>query len=176
MIGYVNLGHKVEYVFFWGHRKTGSGISKSCLSQWYETKFLVDGHEFSTAEHYMMAKKAELFGDIESYEKIRASANPGEVKKIGRNVAGFDEGIWIQNRFEIVVDANRAKFGQNPELTHFLLGTGGGVLVEASPVDRIWGIGLAADDPAAQDPNRWRGLNLLGFALMCVRDELIADG
>jgi ribA/ribD-fused uncharacterized protein len=85
-------------------------------------------------------------------------------------VQGFDEAAWLEERFSIVVRANQAKFSQNPELESFLRQTGSRFLVEASPVDRIWGIGLTRDDAKANDPNLWRGLNLLGFALMQVRD------
>ena len=74
-------------------------------------------------------------------------------------------------RFGIVVAGNRAKFARHPDLAAFLRGTAPRVLVAASPVDRIGGIGLAADDPRAADPATWRGLNLFGFALMQVRDQ-----
>ena len=84
---------------------------------------------------------------------------------------GFNEQDWLQQRYAIVVRANRAKFAQNPELNAFLKDTGSRIIVEASPVDSIWGIGLTKDDEQANDPNRWKGLNLLGFALMQVRDE-----
>ncbi|MFD2352846.1 NADAR family protein [Nonomuraea ferruginea] len=120
----------------------------------------------------MMAHKALLFGDEVAAEKILAAAHPGEAKKLGRAVGGFDEETWAAHRYEIVVRGNLAKFGQHAELKEFLLTTGGRVLVEASPLDRVWGIGLAADDPAAASPATWRGLNLLGFALMDVRDAL----
>jgi ribA/ribD-fused uncharacterized protein len=87
-------------------------------------------------------------------------------------VRGFDADRWDAARWEIVVRGNLAKFRQNPELGAFLANTGDRVLVEASPVDRIWGIGLAEDDARAQDPERWRGINLLGFALMEARARL----
>jgi hypothetical protein len=175
LLDFVNQGNRVKYVFFWGHQKPKSGVSKTCFSQWYESSFIVDDIKYPTAEHFMMAKKAELFGDAESQRKILNSFNPGEAKKLGRNVHGFDESIWIANRFQIVIEANKAKFSQNANLLDFLKATGERVLVEASPVDRIWGIGLAADNPDAEDPNKWRGLNLLGFALMQVREELVGD-
>jgi ribA/ribD-fused uncharacterized protein len=98
------------------------------------------------------------------------AASPGAAKAFGREVRGFDETVWVENRFSIVVRANAAKFGQNPALNRFLRQTGSRVLVEASPVDRIWGIGIARDSEEAKNPNLWRGLNLLGFALMQVRD------
>jgi len=117
----------------------------------------------------MMAEKARLFGDGEAREKIVAAASPAAAKKLGRGVRGFHEQRWARARFDIVVAASRAKFGQNPELAEFLVGTKNRVLVEASPVDRIWGIGLAATNGAAMNPEKWRGLNLLGFALMVAR-------
>lgn len=120
----------------------------------------------------MMARKAELFGDLSARQRILAARTPAEAKKLGRDVAGFSEEVWLQHRFDIVVSASVGKFSQNSDLKKFLLDTGGRVLVEASPVDRIWGIGLAENDPAAQDPGQWQGLNLLGFALMSARDQL----
>ncbi|SDW42628.1 hypothetical protein SAMN05421504_101547 [Amycolatopsis xylanica] len=104
--------------------------------------------------------------------KIRKASHPNEAKTLGRQITGFDEQAWTKHRHDIVVAGNLAKFGQNAELKTFLLNTGDRVLVEASPLDRIWGIGLAEDDERAADPNRWLGLNMLGFALMEVRERL----
>ncbi|MFT6961044.1 MAG: ribA/ribD-fused uncharacterized protein [Flammeovirgaceae bacterium] len=118
-----------------------------------------------------MAKKAELFEDSEILEKVIQSKTPAEAKKLGRKVKNFDDGVWNQNRLEIVVEGNRHKFIQNPEFEEFLLSTGNRVLVEASP-DAIWGIGMTQDHKAIYNPRAWRGLNLLGFALMEVRDLL----
>ena len=92
--------------------------------------------------------------------------------ELGRQVRGFTERRWAERRFDLVVSGNLAKFGQHPELRDFLLGTGHRVLVEASPADRIWGIGLSADHEHATSPEHWPGLNLLGFALMGVRHRL----
>ena len=125
-----------------------------------------------TAEHHMMYKKAILFGDNCAAEKLLSASNPGEAKAIGREVLGFNQETWNEHRFEIVVSANAAKFSSNPELKNFLINTGSRVLVEASPVDKIWGIGLAEDNPDCHNPNLWRGTNLLGFALMEVRYQL----
>lgn len=172
LINYVNEGNLVKYVFFWGHRKPKEGVSKTCFSQWYDSEFVENGVKYQTAEHYMMAGKAKLFGDDESFNKILAASNPGEAKKIGRSVQGFDEALWLEHRFSLVVQANLLKFSQNHELGEFLTKTGDRVLVEASPVDKIWGVGLAADDENIQNPNLWKGLNLLGFALMEVRSQL----
>lgn len=174
LINHLNHGHSVDYLFFWGHQKPKSGIASSCFSQWYESPFLVESQQYPTAEHYMMACKADLFADQQSKHQILAAASPGDAKKLGRNVQGFNDELWLAHRFEIVVTANLAKFSQNADLKAFLLSTDERILVEASPVDRIWGIGLAADDPKAMNPYTWRGLNLLGFALMYVRDLLRA--
>ncbi|MBE2999186.1 NADAR family protein [Nocardiopsis sp. HNM0947] len=161
-----------EYLFFWGHRKPPSGVSASCLSQWWEAPFTVDGKTYRTAEHYMMAGKARLFGDVGSERRILAAEHPGDAKALGRGVAGFEQGAWEAARYGIVVEGSVAKFGRHPELAAFLLGTGARVLVEASPGDRVWGIGMAKDDPDVGDPRCWRGLNLLGFALMEARARL----
>lgn len=95
-------------------------------------------------------------------------------KALGRQVRGFRESAWERERFAIVVRGNLAKSGQHPELREYLAGTRARVLAEASPTDRVWGIGLEASDSRAEDPRQWRGLNLLGFALMAVRDRLAA--
>lgn len=167
----IESGERLKYIFFWGHQPGRNGINASCFSQWYEAPFIIDGQRYATAEHFMMAEKAALFGDADTRAQVLQAPNPGAAKALGRKVRGFEEGRWVEHRFGIVVRANQAKFSQNAELGRFLEQTGSRVLVEASPVDRIWGIGLAADDDKANDPNEWQGLNLLGFALMQVRDR-----
>lgn len=169
---YVNIGNKVKYVFFWGHQNKGSEVSKFCFSQWYELSFSDSGVTYMTSEHFMMAEKAKLFDDHSTYEKIIKASNPGEAKSLGREVKGFNDSVWERNRFDIVVKGNTLKFGQNTAIQEFLINTGDRILVEASPVDKIWGVGLAADNQKVENPNLWRGLNLLGFALMEVRDVL----
>jgi ribA/ribD-fused uncharacterized protein len=165
-----NAGEKLRYVFFWGHQKKTGDVTASCFSQWYGAPFVVHGQPYPTAEHFMMAEKAALFGDTATRARVLEAASPGAAKALGREVRGFNEAVWVENRFSIVVRANAAKFGQNPALQRFLQQTGSRILVEASPVDRIWGIGVAQDDDKAKNPNLWRGLNLLGFALMKVRE------
>lgn len=166
----LDAGARPKYVLFWGHQPNADGsIGKGCFSQWFEASFEVEGQFYLTAEHFMMAEKARLFGDLETRASILAARTPAEAKKLGRGVQGFDEALWELARFDIVVRANEAKFSQNRVLRDYLLTTGDRVLVEASPVDRIWGIGLAANDERALDPREWCGLNLLGFALMEVR-------
>lgn len=173
LAGFTRDGGQPKYLLFWGHRPPpGGGVGQGCLSQWWPVNFAVDGVIYRSAEHFMMAAKARLFGDDEAAERIQAATHPGQAKALGRQVRGFDEQRWADARFELVVTGNLAKFGQHPDLREFLLGTGERVLVEASPVDRIWGIGLAADDRQATAPDYWPGLNLLGFALMEVRHRL----
>jgi ribA/ribD-fused uncharacterized protein len=140
------------------------------LSQWWPATFSVNGQTYATAEHYKMAQKAELFGDQETRAAILSSRGPSQAKS--RRVRGFDEERWIAHRFDVAARGNLAKFGQNPEHECWLLATGDAVLVEASPIDRIWEISLAADDAKARYPSTWHGLNLLGFALMKARQSL----
>ncbi|WP_194238586.1 NADAR family protein [Streptomyces spongiae] len=173
LVGEVRAGARVRYLHFWGHRPRHDGqVGASCLSQWWPSPFTVDGVEYATAEHWMMASKARLFGDAEAEKKAVTAANPALAKKAGRLVRGFDESIWERERFGIVVEGSVHKFAAHADLREFLLGTGDRVLVEASPMDRVWGIGLAKDDERAADPERWRGPNLLGFALMEARERL----
>ncbi|MDQ0993349.1 NADAR family protein [Streptomyces sp. V3I7] len=173
LVAEIHAGARVKYLHFWGHRPLPDGrIGASCLSQWWPSPFTVDGVEYATAEHWMMAGKARLFGDAEAERRILAAAHPAQAKKAGRLVRGFDEATWERERFGIVTEGSVHKFGADAALREFLLTTGDRVLVEASPLDRVWGIGLAADDEAAHDPARWRGPNLLGFALMAARERL----
>jgi ribA/ribD-fused uncharacterized protein len=175
LVSAVRSGAKVEYLHFWGHRARADGqVGAGCLSQWWPSPFTVDGVEYRTAEHWMMARKARLFGDERAERLALDAPNPALAKKAGRLVRGFDEAVWERERFGIVVDGSVGKFASDGELRSFLVGTGERVLVEASPLDRVWGIGLSADDDHAFDPGRWRGANLLGFALMEARGRLAA--
>jgi ribA/ribD-fused uncharacterized protein len=168
---------RYTYVFFWGDTPRRDGqVDASCLSQWFHAPFTVDGVRYPTAEHWMMAGKARLFGDDAALAAVRGARSAGAAKAAGRAVRNFDEETWRQHRMELVVDGSIHKFSAHPELRDYLLGTGSRVLVEASPVDRVWGIGLAANDEAASVPARWRGSNLLGFALMGARDYLVGQG
>jgi ribA/ribD-fused uncharacterized protein len=165
-------GEPMAVLAFWGHRPNRDGsVGRGCLSQWWEAAFTVDGVTYPTAEHWMMAGKARLFDDADSLAAVMAATNPGAAKAAGRRVRGFDEHLWEKARYQLVVAGNLAKFGQHPELAQFLRRTGPKVLVEASPYDRIWGVGMAESDPNVAHPLRWKGLNLLGFALMDVRDH-----
>lgn len=169
-------GKKSKYLLFWGHRKHPDGeITRSCFSQWWVAPFEVEGITYPTAEHWMMAEKARLFNDAEVLEKILTAESPAKAKKLGRQVKGFHGDAWNAKRIDIVVQGNLHKFRQNAPEKAFLLGTGQRILVEASPVDTIWGIGLDVSSQMAKTPPKWRGLNLLGFALMEVRDILMSE-
>ncbi|MEW2378792.1 NADAR family protein [Micromonospora sp. NPDC047812] len=173
LVAAVHAGEKIRYLHFWGHRPQRDGsVGPGCLSQWWPAPFTDGERTYATAEHWMMWHKAMLFGDAPAADRILAAGHPQRAKSIGRQVRGFDQVTWEARRHDIVVAGSVAKFGQHDDLRAFLLGTGERVLVEASPLDRVWGIGLAADDPRADDPARWQGANLLGFALMAARDAL----
>jgi ribA/ribD-fused uncharacterized protein len=138
----VQNGAQPKYLLFWGHRPPAAGgVGPGCLSQWWPVSLTIDGLVYPSAEHFMMAAKALLFGDADTAARIREASHPEAAKALGRQVRGFSEQRWAERRFEAVVTGNLAEFGQHPELREFLLGTGERVLVEASPHDRIWGSG-----------------------------------
>lgn len=166
-------GTTMDYLFFWGHQpRNMDQPGAKCLSQWFARAFEYQGVLYQTAEHWMMAEKARLFGDEAACRKIVNSPSPKAAKAIGRTVRGFDEPTWMANRDSIVRAGNYLKFKQNRDLWKYLDSTGDKILVEASPYDRIWGIGMKAYDRGVENPHHWRGLNLLGYALMEVRDQL----
>ena len=168
-------GEPIDFLFFWGHQPgPGGKVGAGCLSQWWEAPFVVDGQSYRSAEYFMMAEKARLFGDLETRAEILAAPDSRAAKALGRKVSGFADALWTAHRYSIVLAGSVAKFSQHAELRAFLRETGDKVLVEASPTDRVWGIGLAQDDPRARDPHKWQGLNLLGFALMEAR-EILTD-
>jgi ribA/ribD-fused uncharacterized protein len=150
-----------KFIFFYG----------GYFSQWAQTKFTIDGVEYNTAEQYMMCQKALLFGDDEAYQKILRSHDPSIQKATGRKVKNFDADKWSAVAKSVVYRANLAKFS-TPYLKKFLLDTGDREIVEASPTDRIWGIGMAENDPDRFDKSKWRGTNWLGEVIMQVRDTL----
>jgi ribA/ribD-fused uncharacterized protein len=145
---------------------------KSKLSQWHMVDFVVDGVKYNCAEQYMMSEKAKLFGDLEMYRKIMATKSPKEQQDYGRQVKNFDIDIWNENARKIVFRGNMARFTQNEEQKKHIMSTDGTTLVEASPYDRVWGIGLSKDDPASHCRDTWRGKNWLGEVLTLVREEI----
>lgn len=162
-----NQGEHFDFNFFF--------TSRDCLSNWYEASFVVDGVYYWCTEQYMMAKKAELFGDTLIQQKIMESTRQDRIKKLGRMTSWFDEDLWNAHKIGIVFDGNYAKFTMNPDLKQYMINQKGKVLVEASPYDKIWGVGLDKTDPAIRNPNNWRGQNCLGFTLMAVRDKILME-
>ncbi|TAE69858.1 MAG: NADAR family protein [Bacteroidetes bacterium] len=163
-----------SYLFFWAHQPNVNGIiTEKCFSQWWtENPFVVDGIVYQTAEHWMMAKKALLFEDTEFFEKIIEAETSAIVQKLGRQVRNFELDVWQKHCSEIVAEGNFHKFSQHQPLKDFLLSTENKIIVEASPYDKIWGIGMGVNRPEIYQPSLWKGTNLLGFALMEVRDKL----
>ena len=153
-----------RFVFFWG----------GWPSQWHPARFAVDGVQYNCCEQYMMADKARVFGDDEALAAVLATRNPRKHKAIGRTVRGFDAETWGAVSRGVVYMGNLARFGQDDSARALLLATGDKTIVEASPTDRIWGIGVAQDDPRVLDPRQWRGTNWLGIALMQARQTLRA--
>lgn len=153
----------------------------SPFSQFYPVRFVkqyansdgsVRNVTFISAEQAMMFGKAILFADHHYAQEILKAKTPSAAKKFGRLVRGFDPKVWDENKVKIVYDNNYAKFTQNPHLLNILLATGDKTLVEASPVDRIWGVGLASTNPLILNRANWRGQNLLGQILTQLRDNL----
>jgi ribA/ribD-fused uncharacterized protein len=154
-----------NYVFFWG------GI----CSQWYASEFKIDGQKYSCAEQYMMYKKALLFEDEEVANAIMRTQNPREQKALGRKVRGFDKDKWEEVCREYVYEANYAKFTQNPKLLEELMSYGDREIVEASPEDKIWGIGLHETDERVHDKSQWQGTNWLGEAIMRAKEQITKE-
>ena len=171
------LGQEIEgelppFLFFWGDKATATHAGRWVLSQWWPASFEVDSISYSHAEVYLMCEKARLFRDNDMCEQILNAEHPAQAKDLGRRVRGFEESVWMAKRYEIAIRGNLAKFSQNDDLLRYLLSTAPRVLAEASPRDSVWGIGLSERDGLASRPSEWKGRNLLGFALMDVRERL----
>jgi ribA/ribD-fused uncharacterized protein len=164
-----------DFIFFWSN--------SSPYSQWYKSAFTSKStvqpdrkeQRFNCAEQYMMSEKALLFNDMDSYGAIMATANPRKQKSLGRGVRGFTNEKWVEARMDIVTQASYAKFSQNESLKQMIIETKDRELVEASPHDKVWGVGLAEDNDSIVNPAKWRGLNLLGKALMKARERIVAE-
>jgi len=158
--------NNTKFIFFWKlHHKNEE------FSNWYPRTFVIEGVRYNCVEQYMMAKKAILFGDVTIYQQIMQTEDPGKCKDLGKLVRGFDPATWDSCKYEIVYNGNYAKFTQNPDLMAKLKATGDAIMAEASPGDKIWGIGMTADDPKAKQPDQWQGENLLGKILMEIRSK-----
>lgn len=142
------------------------------LSNWYLSHFTVDGRTFSTMEQFMMYRKAICFHDSDIAAQILETDDAARIKELGRLVSGYVDSVWSGIRQYVVYEGLLAKFSQNAELKEKLKGTGNAVLAECAVKDRIWGIGLSMKDPDRLEQTKWQGQNLLGYALMMVRDRL----
>lgn len=143
-------------------------------SQWYGSRFVIDGMSYGCCEQFMMAEKARIFNDQDALDQVMTTQDPKTQKAIGRRIRGFEQDAWNSFCRGIVYRGNLAKFTQNDELQALLIATGIREIVEASPGDRIWGIGLSADHPDACHPSRWKGTNWLGTAIMQIRAKIVS--
>lgn len=166
----------MNFVYFWKPRpKTKGVIDEACCCQWWFSNFTFRGMRHATAEHAMMYTKAKMFDDQQAMDAIREERQPHAVKAIGRQVLGFDGAKWDAESYELVRDINLEKYRQDKRLLDWLKTLPKNtVFVEASPFDRIWGIGLA-DDGTTDLSNiaNWQGMNKLGFAITEVFQELV---
>lgn len=156
------INHEHKMILFWG----------GMYSNWYPAKFRIDGKTYSTVEKYMMAQKAITMGDMVSHAKIMKCNDARLIKKYGREIKPYDDHKWASVRLDIVTKGVYEKFKQNPELLTEMLQFPDYEIVEASPYDKIWGIGLSEDDPKALFKRNWQGQNLLGKACMKAREML----
>lgn len=142
------------------------------LSNWALSHFTLETKSFSSMEQFMMVQKAVCFNDLDTAAQIMNTTDVRQIKQLGRLVSGYDDRVWNGVRQIIVFEGLMAKFSQNEELKEKLLDTGDSVLAECAVNDRIWGIGLSMHDPDRHEMSKWKGQNLLGFALMLVRRRL----
>lgn len=158
----IERGQKFDYHTFWG----------GPFSQWDVSRFEHQGDKYVTAEHFMMVQKARMFGDKKAENRMFSTDSPRTVKAIGREVRGYVDAVWTARRYDAVLLGSFFKFTHSRTHYDALMSTGEQILVEASPEDRIWGVGRTPPDPRAKDPRKWDGDNLLGFVLTEVRDSL----
>lgn len=167
---YYVRGETMEKLFFWGHTEHGSNVTRACLSNFYPCKFEFNGKTFNFSEQCFMYQKAILFNDFEIAKQVLNETDVRKIKALGRKVKGFNNNLWDKHKEDFMYNACYAKFSQDNKLKDFLLNTGNSEIVEASPVDNIWGIGFSSDK-AMENVDKW-GQNLLGKVLMEVREEL----
>lgn len=146
---------------------------KDTFSNWHRASFAYHGINFNCVEQFMMYAKALTFKDLETAQKILATSDPKEQKRLGREVKNFDKAVWDSKCENVVYVANREKYKQNPHMLKTLLGTGNTTLVEASRYDKLWGIGMSEWDQGVDDPANWKGQNLLGKTLTKLRDDFV---
>ncbi|KAJ4344686.1 uncharacterized protein N0V89_012430 [Didymosphaeria variabile] len=164
--------HDVPVYFY------GASNANGFLSQMYPVRFDHAGLKFNSAEQYFQYAKAALFEDEKMMEAIINEKEPKKQKSLGKKVKPFDKDLWQTESFHVVTSATWLKFTKSEaakELKPQLLATGKRLLAEASPRDKIWGIGLNVEQAKSRKPSDWTGRNLLGQALMFVRDRVVAD-
>ena len=173
LIDKFDKGQSPGIIFFSDHsKKQSSPYGEHMFSQWYPSPFSVNEIVYKSAGHWMMARKALLFGDRKAFKRIIEADRLEEVRIVSHMVNNFDEATWSERKYDIVREGNFHKFNQGKKLRERLLNTGTAILAEANPADNVWGIGLSQDSRNAKDPYAWKGLNLLGFALMEIREYL----
>jgi ribA/ribD-fused uncharacterized protein len=166
LVGFISNPKNVEekFIFYFGQ--------ESIFSHWFKCHFIIKKQSFCCVEQYIMYKKALLFHDVDIANKILNSSNPARHRYLGKQVRGFDKKMWQQKCKQFAQDGNLAKFSQNTALIESLLKTEGRSFAEASPYDRIWGIGLSISNPKIYDRSKWRGRNWAGEVLDTVRTQL----
>lgn len=157
-----NTYYTDTHVYFWRN--------KAPFSNFYRRPFTYKGYDLQFSEQGFMLEKANLF-DLSKVEAIARAIQPDKAKALGRAVQNYDDAVWSSVRYDKMVEVLRAKF-KEPLMRNILLRTGDRVIVEASPYDRVWGVGLGMEDARILDEKNWRGQNLLGKALMDIRAEL----
>lgn len=177
-VDYVKENKDKDFISFWGvkdHKDKYRFLSNFYPCQIEVTHFdSKQVKKFKSSEQLFMYKKAILFEDFKVADTIFKvnKDSPQFYKNQGRKVKGFDEDTWNENKYDLMKATLYEKFSQNTYLKKWLLNTGNSILVETSPFDRIWGIGLKNTDSGWKNVDRWKGENLLGFCLMEVRDDL----
>jgi len=171
----LQAGTKLRFLSFLRPNAPLGKIDRACLSPWYGCSFEIDGIKYNSLEQYLKSEKARLFEDEDIRQRIMSTSDPETIKNLGREVRNFDEEKWTEVKFDLAVKGNLAKFGQNLSLKEYLLSTEERILVETHPYDNIWGVGLPEGHQAIRQPEIWPGSNLMGFALMVVRDSIKAS-
>lgn len=164
-------GESLRFVFFGEcHSEFTDSVGKECFSRWYSLAFEIEGKSFFCIEQYMMAEKACFFDDEECERRIMNNNDIEDITLLGQQIKIFDGFLWDNYKKDVIRQGNVAKFADNKELFEFLISTDDAILVEATPYDVVWGIGMREGDQGIDNPHNWKGENILGFTLMKIRD------
>lgn len=158
------------YVFF-AEAEQGE-INASCMNMKYIAPFDVGEDHYVSAEHYYLAEKAKIAGDFKSRELIKKATEPAEFRMLEREIENLNPVTWDEVKYAIALVGNYHKFWNNMALKKYLMTTEQKILAYTDSEDLIWGTGLDIDHEDAEDPSKWPGQNLLGFAIMELRDHL----